>query len=116
MPHLSRTADSVNGLEKGEVCVRQLNANATAPPVFGGYQLLRRGTENKHAGDDLEQCSGASLVYDSKCLRRKAYGFGLTLTENLQSDVAGVADRTDPNLVNSWGLALNTKANIFLGC
>src|ERR1700716_1170213 len=33
--------------------------------------------------------------------------------ENLQSDVAGVADRSDPNLVNAWGLALNTKANIF---
>ena len=33
--------------------------------------------------------------------------------ENLQSDVAGVADRTDPKLVNSWGLALNTNANIF---
>jgi uncharacterized protein (TIGR03118 family) len=36
--------------------------------------------------------------------------FGWT---NLQSDIAGVADRTDPNLVNAWGLALNTNANIF---
>ncbi len=26
--------------------------------------------------------------------------------ENLQSDVGGVADRTDPNLVNPWGLAV----------
>jgi uncharacterized protein (TIGR03118 family) len=33
--------------------------------------------------------------------------------ENLQSDVPGVADRADSNLVNSWGLALNTSANIF---
>jgi len=33
--------------------------------------------------------------------------------ENLQSDIDSVADRTDPNLVNSWGLALNTNANIF---
>ena len=33
--------------------------------------------------------------------------------ENLQSDVAGVADRTDPNLVNPWGLAINTNANVF---
>jgi uncharacterized protein (TIGR03118 family) len=32
---------------------------------------------------------------------------------NLQSDVAGVADRTDGNLVNAWGLALNTNANVF---
>ena len=33
--------------------------------------------------------------------------------KNLQSDIAGVADRTDGNLVNPWGLALNTNANIF---
>lgn len=33
--------------------------------------------------------------------------------ENLQSDVAGVADRTDTHLVNPWGLVINTKANIF---
>ena len=26
---------------------------------------------------------------------------------NLQSDIAGVADRTDPNLVNPWGLTIN---------
>ena len=32
---------------------------------------------------------------------------------NLQSDIAGVADRTDPNLVNSWGLTINTTANVF---
>jgi uncharacterized protein (TIGR03118 family) len=30
---------------------------------------------------------------------------------NLQSDIAGVADRTDPNLVNSWGLATNPVGN-----
>lgn len=32
---------------------------------------------------------------------------------NLVSDVAGVADRTDPNLVNSWGLAFNPSAKVF---
>jgi uncharacterized protein (TIGR03118 family) len=32
---------------------------------------------------------------------------------NLQSDIAGVADRTDPNLVNSWGLTLNGTQNVF---
>ena len=30
---------------------------------------------------------------------------------NLQSDIPGVADRTDPNLVNSWGLAINPNAD-----
>jgi len=33
--------------------------------------------------------------------------------KNLQSDIEGVADRTDVNLVNSWGLAINTTANVF---
>jgi uncharacterized protein (TIGR03118 family) len=33
--------------------------------------------------------------------------------ENLRSDVPGVADRTDSNLVNPWGLALNTRFNVF---
>jgi uncharacterized protein (TIGR03118 family) len=33
--------------------------------------------------------------------------------KNLQSDIAGVADRTDPNLVNSWGLVINPTAQIF---
>ena len=33
--------------------------------------------------------------------------------ENLQSDIAGVADRTDPNLVNSWGLVINPTAKVF---
>jgi uncharacterized protein (TIGR03118 family) len=33
--------------------------------------------------------------------------------KNLQSDIAGVADRTDRNLVNPWGLALNTNVNFF---
>jgi uncharacterized protein (TIGR03118 family) len=33
--------------------------------------------------------------------------------ENLQTDVPGVADRTDTHLVNPWGLTINTKANVF---
>jgi uncharacterized protein (TIGR03118 family) len=33
--------------------------------------------------------------------------------ENLQSDIAGVADRTDSNLVNSWGLVINPTAKVF---
>jgi uncharacterized protein (TIGR03118 family) len=32
---------------------------------------------------------------------------------NLQSDIAGVAERTDPNLVNSWGLVINPNAQVF---
>src|SRR6266481_1218385 len=32
---------------------------------------------------------------------------------NLQSDIPGVADRTDSNLVNPWGLALNGARNVF---
>jgi uncharacterized protein (TIGR03118 family) len=32
---------------------------------------------------------------------------------NLQSDIAGVAERTDPNLVNSWGLVIHPTAQVF---
>jgi uncharacterized protein (TIGR03118 family) len=32
---------------------------------------------------------------------------------NLQSDIPGVADRTDLNLVNPWGLAFNGARNVF---
>jgi hypothetical protein len=32
---------------------------------------------------------------------------------NLQSDIPGVADRFDPNLVNSWGLTINPAAGVF---
>jgi len=33
--------------------------------------------------------------------------------ENLQSDVAGVADRTDQNVVNAWGIVINPSAKVF---
>src|SRR5215469_13935501 len=33
--------------------------------------------------------------------------------KNLQSDIAGVAERSDPNLVNSWGITMNSTAGIF---
>jgi uncharacterized protein (TIGR03118 family) len=36
---------------------------------------------------------------------------GTFVWTNLQSDIAGVADRTDANLVNSWGLARNPVGN-----
>src|SRR6516164_2552815 len=32
---------------------------------------------------------------------------------NLQSDIPGVAERTDPNLVNSWGLVIHPTAQVF---
>jgi uncharacterized protein (TIGR03118 family) len=32
---------------------------------------------------------------------------------NLQSDISGVAQRTDPNLVNSWGLVIHPTAHVF---
>jgi len=32
---------------------------------------------------------------------------------NLQSDIAGVAERTDPNLVNFWRLVINPTVQVF---
>src|SRR5437868_7221942 len=34
--------------------------------------------------------------------------------ENLQSDIAGVAEQTDPNVVNPWGIALAPSGNIWV--
>jgi len=34
--------------------------------------------------------------------------------QNLESDIAGVARHVDPNLINSWGMALNTSGNIWV--
>src|ERR1700756_2408507 len=31
---------------------------------------------------------------------------------NLQSDIAGVAQHTDPNLVNPWGMAANSNGTV----
>src|SRR5438046_10101253 len=31
--------------------------------------------------------------------------------ENLQSDIPGVAEHTDPNLVNPWGMAPNSSGS-----
>src|SRR3974390_1916595 len=53
------------------------------------------------------------LQVSSGLVNTRAAGDKFFDWETLQTDVAGVADRTDLNLVNPWGLALNTKANIF---
>ena len=34
--------------------------------------------------------------------------------ENLQSDIAGVAAHVDPNLVNSWGMAVGSTGTIWV--
>src|ERR1700737_5239392 len=34
--------------------------------------------------------------------------------ENLQSDIAGVAEQVDPNVVNPWGMALAPSGNIWV--
>jgi uncharacterized protein (TIGR03118 family) len=47
------------------------------------------------------------------CASAQANATNLFDWENLQSDINGVGDRSDSNLVNPWGLALNTKFNIF---
>src|SRR2546430_2042263 len=34
--------------------------------------------------------------------------------ENLESDIAGVAEHVDPNLINPWGMALSPFGTIFV--
>jgi uncharacterized protein (TIGR03118 family) len=51
------------------------------------------------------------LVFPNAALRA---GDGNTFNwKNLQSDIGGVADRTDPNLSNPWGLVINPTAKVF---
>src|ERR1051326_3925805 len=46
---------------------------------------------------------------------RSAMGVTPTFTQtNLVSDVAGMAKRTDPNLVNPWGMALGVNSGIWV--
>ena len=34
--------------------------------------------------------------------------------ENLQSDIAGVGEQKDPNVVNSWGITLSPFGNVWV--
>src|SRR3989442_7075493 len=34
--------------------------------------------------------------------------------ENLESDIAGVAEHVDPNVINPWGMALAPSGNIWV--
>jgi uncharacterized protein (TIGR03118 family) len=70
--------------------------SVSAALAIAGLQFSSAVLPSAHAGDQDGQAKAKFFDW-----------------ENLQSDVAGVADRSDPNLVNAWGLALNTKANIF---
>src|SRR4029077_19657382 len=34
--------------------------------------------------------------------------------ENLQSDISGVGELTDPNLINPWGIAISPFGNVWV--
>src|SRR5881396_3513286 len=48
-----------------------------------------------------------SLVLAATIARADSYSW-----QNLQSDIPGVAQHTDPNLVNPWGMAANSNGTV----
>ena len=51
----------------------------------------------------------AGIVYVTAASARANFDW-----ENLQSDIHGVAEQTDPNVINPWGMALSPSGNIFV--
>ena len=51
----------------------------------------------------------AALTFSATMTRASQFDW-----ENLQSDIAGVAEQTDQNVVNPWGMALSSSGNIWV--
>src|SRR5215467_16256902 len=52
----------------------------------------------------------AVLIIFSTALPRTAAGANHYTQHNLVSDIPGVADQTDPNLVNLWGISMSSTS------
>src|SRR5438445_5022939 len=64
--------------------------------IFWAGQNKSRPHQRKHLSvEELE----------NRCLLSSAFPSFTYVQNNLVSDVAGMADVTDPNLVNPWGIA-----------
>src|SRR5215467_15696294 len=56
----------------------------------------------------------AVLIIFSTALPRTAAGANHYTQHNLVSDIPGVADQTDPNLVNPWGLSSSPTSPLWV--
>jgi hypothetical protein len=60
---------------------------------------MNRIIENKYRAATLKTATAALLV----CFSPRLVGANLYVQHNLVSDIPGLADQTDPRLVNPWG-------------
>lgn len=54
-------------------------------------------------------CTGLALVFAGCCAAANKY-----VQHNLVSDIAGIADHTDPCLINPWGIALSPTSPLWV--
>src|SRR5437660_2396757 len=58
--------------------------------------------------------TATAIVVMAPHLRSTPLGAPTFTQTNLVSDIAGMAARTDPNLVNPWGMALGTNSGLWI--
>ena len=56
----------------------------------------------------------AALILLSATLQPSAKGANQYVQHNLASDVPGLADQTDPNLVNPWGISMSSTSPFWI--
>jgi uncharacterized protein (TIGR03118 family) len=74
------------------------------------FRLLQQALHGGRAGARPHTFRPALEVLEARCVLASLAGFHVT---NLVSDQPGVAQITDPNLVNAWGVALNSAGGAF---
>ena len=67
---------------------------------------MNRIIENKYRAATLKTATAALLV----CFSPTLVGANLYVQHNLVSDIPGLADQTDPRLVNPWGLSASSTS------
>jgi len=56
----------------------------------------------------------AILILTSATLQPSAKGANQYAQHNLVSDIPGLADQTDPNLVNPWGISMSSTSPFWI--
>ena len=74
------------------------------------FRRLRQAVHGRRAGARPRAYRPSLEVLEGRCVPASLAGFHVT---NLVSDQPGVAQITDPNLVNAWGIALSPTDGAF---
>jgi uncharacterized protein (TIGR03118 family) len=68
----------------------------------------------KTQNDHRQTALSAVLIILSAALPRTATGANQYTLHNLVSDIPGIADQTDPNLVNPWGISMSPSSPFWI--